>query len=345
MTPAGRRRHPSRRAGSDTTTRLAGPRKGAFLPKGLVGRRRERVRRGLRCIVPKRCWYVSARVTRARRGGTEQGGDFVSALGRMTTGQIAVRRLTGKPLVYAEVADGGRARLFSKGCLEGRRGVAAAAALALAALGGGSAARAEARATPTLDRTYTCAVFFRGGRTWSTATPMPAPGGAGWARLPYAGLRTGVFSGAAGNLLAWITSGRRRRRPSSTRTTTRSTWTRSAPSACDASRAAGVRPGPAFAIGPARRRGCAARQRVRVLRAEAGHRARSRSPRRAGSPQAGHDFQTCTFPFSRPSSAVAVATVAGKPTRLGGTRPTDGTPSPTRFSRARRLFTRRMQED
>lgn len=84
-----------------------------------------------------------------------------------------------------------------------------AAALTLCALGGGSTARAEGRATAVLDRTYTCAVFFRGGAYLldSHAHAGTRKGGV-WARLPYAGVRSGVFSGAAGNLLVWITSGR-----------------------------------------------------------------------------------------------------------------------------------------
>lgn len=87
--------------------------------------------------------------------------------------------------------------------------VVAASALALSALGAGSAARAEVPAAPTLDRTYTCAVFFRGGAYLLEAhAHAGTKQGAAWARLPYAGVRTGVFSGAAGNLLAWITSGR-----------------------------------------------------------------------------------------------------------------------------------------
>ena len=85
----------------------------------------------------------------------------------------------------------------------------AAAAVALLALGAGSAARADSQATPTLDRTYTCAVFFRGGAYLLDAhAHAGTKRGGAWARLPYAGVRTGVFSGAAGNLLAWITSGR-----------------------------------------------------------------------------------------------------------------------------------------
>jgi hypothetical protein len=45
-------------------------------------------------------------------------GTFISALGRIVTGQLAVRTLAGKPVAYADVAEGGRARVFTaKGCL------------------------------------------------------------------------------------------------------------------------------------------------------------------------------------------------------------------------------------
>ena len=85
--------------------------------------------------------------------------------------------------------------------------------LAVIAAGGtllsGPPARAETDATRTLDRTYTCAVFLRGGVYLVETHAHAGTRRAGaWARLPYAGVRTGVFSGGAGNLLAWITSGK-----------------------------------------------------------------------------------------------------------------------------------------
>ena len=84
--------------------------------------------------------------------------------------------------------------------------------LAVIAAGGtllsGPPARAETDATRTLDRTYTCAVFLRGGVYLVETHAHAGTRRAGaWARLPYAGVRSGVFSGGAGNLLAWITSG------------------------------------------------------------------------------------------------------------------------------------------
>ena len=42
---------------------------------------------------------------------------FTSATGHVVRGQIAMTTLAGKPLVYAEVAESGTARLFTpKGC-------------------------------------------------------------------------------------------------------------------------------------------------------------------------------------------------------------------------------------
>ena len=165
--------------------------------------------------------------------------------------------------------------------------IAAAVALTLSALGGGSAARAEDRATSTLDRTYTCAVFFRGGAYLldSHAHAGTRRGGA-WARLPYAERPLGRLLGR-GREPARVdhvrTSGEGHRRRSGLRHVRRGHLrhrrcaTRVVPP--------DVRPGHAFAFGPARRVGRAARQRVRVLRAQAGRRPRSGSPHRAGSPE------------------------------------------------------------
>jgi hypothetical protein len=73
----------------------------------------------IRCIVPT---TVLVRVRATFRDPVEEepnkAGDFVSALGRIDKGQIAVRTLAGKPIAYADVVDGGRARVFTtKGCL------------------------------------------------------------------------------------------------------------------------------------------------------------------------------------------------------------------------------------
>ena len=44
-------------------------------------------------------------------------GGFITASGRIITGQIAVRTLGGRQIAYADVTDSGRARMFSRGCL------------------------------------------------------------------------------------------------------------------------------------------------------------------------------------------------------------------------------------
>ena len=73
----------------------------------------------------------------------------------------------------------------------------------------GSAARAEPDASAVLDRTFTCAVTLRGGVYLLEARAHSGTRVQGkWAKLPYAGLRTGVFGGPGGNMLAWVTSGK-----------------------------------------------------------------------------------------------------------------------------------------
>jgi hypothetical protein len=73
----------------------------------------------------------------------------------------------------------------------------------------GATARAEADAGATLDRTFTCAVTLRGGVYLLDARAHSGTRLQGrWAKLPYAGLRTGVFGGPGGNMLAWVTSGK-----------------------------------------------------------------------------------------------------------------------------------------
>lgn len=90
-----------------------------------------------------------------------------------------------------------------------RLAVAISAVIALAAGAVGSSARAEVDAGVVLDRTYTCAVFFRGGvYLLDTHAHAGTKRSGSWARLPYAGVRSGVFGGAASNLLVWITSGK-----------------------------------------------------------------------------------------------------------------------------------------
>ena len=83
------------------------------------------------------------------------------------------------------------------------------AMLACAALVVGSTARAEPEATRVLDRTFTCAISPRGGVYVVDARAHSGTRLQGkWAKLPYAGLRSGNFGGASGNMLAWVTSGK-----------------------------------------------------------------------------------------------------------------------------------------
>jgi hypothetical protein len=85
---------------------------------------------------------------------------------------------------------------------------AATVALALGVIGAGSAARTGADAT-TIDETYTCAVTLRGGAYILDARAHSGTRLRGkWAKLSFAGLRTGVFGGPGGNLVAWITAGK-----------------------------------------------------------------------------------------------------------------------------------------
>jgi hypothetical protein len=91
----------------------------ALSPHGLTGGVASAFGEDIRCIVPT---TVLVRVRATFKEPVEEqpnsAGDFVSALGRMKRGQVAVRTLAGKPVAYADVADGGRARVFTaKGCL------------------------------------------------------------------------------------------------------------------------------------------------------------------------------------------------------------------------------------
>ena len=85
---------------------------------------------------------------------------------------------------------------------------AVVAMLACAALVWGSSARAEPEAPRVLDRTFTCAISPRGGLYIIDARAHSGTRQQGkWAKLPYAGFRSGNFGGTSGNMLAWVTSG------------------------------------------------------------------------------------------------------------------------------------------
>jgi hypothetical protein len=86
-------------------------------PKELSGNVASAFGEDLRCIVGK---TVLVRVRAVFRGPVTEdpnkAGDFVTASGRVVVGRIAVRTPAGRPVAYADVTDGGRARLFVKGC-------------------------------------------------------------------------------------------------------------------------------------------------------------------------------------------------------------------------------------
>jgi hypothetical protein len=86
-------------------------------PRGLSGGVANAFGDELRCLVGKTV-VVRLRAT-FRQPVVEEpnkAGDYINALGRVDSGQLAVRTPAGKPVMYADVADGGRARLFTKGC-------------------------------------------------------------------------------------------------------------------------------------------------------------------------------------------------------------------------------------
>ena len=92
--------------------------------------------------------------------------------------------------------------------MRSRAVVATLSILACASLAGGSTARAEPEAPQVLDRTFTCAISPRGGLYVVDARAHSGTRLQGkWAKLPYAGLRSGNFGGVSGNMLAWVTSG------------------------------------------------------------------------------------------------------------------------------------------
>jgi len=89
-----------------------------------------------------------------------------------------------------------------------RRAIALAAIAAIVVAAGSARASSSSEATFVLDRTYSCAIPLHGGiyQLESRAHPGARTNGR-WTKLAYAGLRTGVFSGATGNLLAWVSAG------------------------------------------------------------------------------------------------------------------------------------------
>lgn len=87
-------------------------------PRGLIGGVASAFGEGLQCVV-ERTVLVRVRATFQQPVAEEpnKAGNYISALGRVLRGQLAVRTAAGRPVAYADVADAGRARLFTtKGC-------------------------------------------------------------------------------------------------------------------------------------------------------------------------------------------------------------------------------------
>jgi hypothetical protein len=188
-----------------------------------------------------------------------------------------------------------------------------ACVLAAGALAVGSAhAGPDSEAAFVLDRTYSCAIALHGGiyQLESRAHPGARSGGA-WAKLAYAGLRAGVFSGGTGNLLAWVSAGQ----PAKTTTVDQEFWTFDVRTygtigisgrACNPSRASvplvakGLRGGAAEPIGDELK--CDVPRRVLV-------RLRAVLPSRAS--LHGREFESTHVPVLE--AKLAVRTLSGKP--------------------------------
>lgn len=83
-------------------------------PRGLGGGAAGPLGEELKCVTPSRV-HVRVRATFATPVTLEldRKDDWQGASARIAKGQLAVRTLSGKPLVYAEVADSGKARVFT----------------------------------------------------------------------------------------------------------------------------------------------------------------------------------------------------------------------------------------
>ena len=180
------------------------------------------------------------------------------------------------------------------------------------AVGSAQAASRSGTATFVLDRTYSCAIVLHGGIYQLENRAHPgARTGTSWTKLAYAGLRTGVFSGATGNLLAWISAGK----PTKTTTVDQEFWTLDVATLgtigvrgelCNPTRATvpltagGLRGGAAAPLGSELK--CDVPRRVLVrVRAAFDSRAALR----------GKEFESAHVPVRE--AKLAVRTVAGKP--------------------------------
>jgi hypothetical protein len=85
--------------------------------RGLTGGIANAFGEELRCIVGRTVLvHIHATFRQPVAEEPTKAGDYVNALGRMDRGQLAVRTAAGAQVMYADVAEGGRTRLFTKGC-------------------------------------------------------------------------------------------------------------------------------------------------------------------------------------------------------------------------------------
>ena len=85
-------------------------------PTGLKGVVASRLGEKVECFAPQRV-LVHIRAVLRSKGTFRRGLDYQSLHVPAREAKLAVRTLAGKPLVYADVAESGRARLFTaKGC-------------------------------------------------------------------------------------------------------------------------------------------------------------------------------------------------------------------------------------
>lgn len=86
-----------------------------FSRRGLTGGAAAQLGDEYSCVVPRSLLVRVRAVFRVPTALKALDRRSFSAIGRIEKGQLAVRTLTGKPLVYAEVFDSGKARLFTTG--------------------------------------------------------------------------------------------------------------------------------------------------------------------------------------------------------------------------------------
>jgi hypothetical protein len=98
-----------------STKRCGGTRaKLELSPRGLGGGAASQLGEEIKCVTAKRVLVrIRSMFTEPITPDLDRKGGWYGANARIEKGQIAVRTLSGKPLVYAEVSDSGRARLFT----------------------------------------------------------------------------------------------------------------------------------------------------------------------------------------------------------------------------------------